>query len=93
MFQLKGDPNGIFNEYETSFVAKDFHQNLFVTTKKLSPVVKPVTIRVILTIALTYCWVLQQIDIHNAFLNGFREEEEYMTQPLGCDSADKSLLV
>jgi len=46
-------------------------------------VIKPVTIRVILTLAITNKWPLQQLDVNNAFLDAFLEEEVYMIQPSG----------
>lgn len=46
----------------------------------------------ILTLALPYRWSIQQIDIINAFLNGFLSEEIYMLQPPGFESADKKLV-
>lgn len=54
--------------------------------------VKPVTIRIILTLALTYRWNLQQINVNNAFLNGFLDEEIYMIQPPGFASENKNLV-
>lgn len=54
--------------------------------------VKPITIRVILTLALTYRWKFQQIDINNAFLNGFLSEGIYSSQPQGFEDANKDLV-
>lgn len=48
-----------------------------------SSVVKPSTIRVILTLVVTYDWDVQQIDINNAFLNDTLDEEVFMEQPDG----------
>lgn len=54
--------------------------------------VKPVTIRLILTLAFTYSWHIQQIDVNNAFLNGFLSEEIYMQQPPGFEESNKKLV-
>lgn len=50
------------------------------------------TIRVILTLAITYKWEIQQIDINNAFLNDNLQDEVYMTQPPSFVSKDKHLI-
>jgi histone deacetylase 1/2 len=74
-------------------VAKGFLQTAgFDFTETFSPVIKPVTIRIILTLAVTYKWQVQQIDINNAFLNGVLQEEVFMQQPVGFEVADKSLV-
>lgn len=67
-----------------------FYQQLgFDYTKKISPVVKLVTMHLILTLTLTYHWTIHQLDV-NAFLNGLLEEEVYMQQPLGFEHIDKT---
>ena len=44
---------------------------------------KPTTIRIVLTIALSRGWSVRQLDINNAFLNGILQEEVFMSQPQG----------
>lgn len=43
--------------------------------------VKPTTIRVIISLALIYKWDIQQIDTNNTFLNGTLQDEVHMVQP------------
>jgi hypothetical protein len=50
--------------------------------------VKAPTIRVILSLAISKGWMIQQLDVHNAFLHGFLEEDVFMHQPPGYE--DKS---
>lgn len=47
----------------------------------LNSIVKPTTIRAILTIALTQWWIIRQLDINNVFLNGIVQQEVFMEQP------------
>ncbi|KAK2412680.1 putative mitochondrial protein [Trifolium repens] len=93
IFRVKENPDGSVNKYKARLVAKGFSQTVgFDFTETFSPVIKPVTIRVILTLAVTYKWQVQQIDINNAFLNGVLQEEVYMSQPPGFVSSDKTLV-
>ncbi|GKB52622.1 retrovirus-related pol polyprotein from transposon RE1, partial [Tanacetum coccineum] len=48
-----------------------------------SPVSKPVTIWIILCLALSKNWPLCQLDVNNAFLHGTLHEDVFMIQPPG----------
>ncbi|GKB37360.1 ribonuclease H-like domain-containing protein [Tanacetum coccineum] len=53
-----------------------------------SPVVKPGTIRIVLSLAASRHWPIHQLDVKNTFLHGDFSETVYMYQPLGFrDSA------
>nr|KYP32233.1 Retrovirus-related Pol polyprotein from transposon TNT 1-94 [Cajanus cajan] len=93
VFRVKENPNGTVQKYKACLVAKGFNQQFgFDYHETFSPVIKPVTVRLILTLALTHHWPIQQLDVNNAFLNGTLEEEVYMTQPPGFEASDKCLV-
>ena len=82
MFKVKENFDGTINKYKARLVAKGFHQVAgFDFNETFSPVVKLTTIKVVLTIALAKNWVVRQLDINNAFLNGDLQEEVFMEQP------------
>lgn len=84
VFKTKFKPDGCIWNYKARLVAKGFQQSPGLDYgETFSSVVKSTTIRVVLTIAVTFGWEVRQLDVNNAFLNGHLQENVFMKQPEG----------
>lgn len=81
IFLVKLKPDRTLKKYKNRVIAKGYTQIEGIDyMQNFSLVVKSTTIKIVITLALTYEWHIQQVDVNNAFLNGELEEEVYMTQ-------------
>ena len=94
VYKIKRKADGTLDRYKARLVAKGFKQRYGIDYEDtFSLVVKAATIRIILSLAVSRGWSLRQLDVQNAFLHGYLEEEVYMQQPPGFEDPTKPQFV
>jgi hypothetical protein len=81
-FKVKHKADCSVDQHKAHLVAKGFKQRLGIDyDNTFSPVVKPATICLMLSLVVSQDWTLHQLDVQNAFLHSVLEEKVYMKQP------------
>nr|GEX88440.1 retrotransposon protein, putative, Ty1-copia subclass [Tanacetum cinerariifolium] len=84
LFKKKTDMDGIVHTYKACLVAKGFTQTYGVDYKEtFSPIADIRAIRILVAITTFYDYEIWQMDVKNAFLNGYLDEDIYMVQSEG----------
>lgn len=89
LFCIKRQADGTISWYKAHLVAKVFTQCPSINFHEtFAPVVCPQTINIIFTIALGHKWKMQQLDVNNAFLLGYLQEQVYMSHSLSLKDSN-----
>nr|GEY88410.1 retrovirus-related Pol polyprotein from transposon TNT 1-94 [Tanacetum cinerariifolium] len=82
IFKKKTDMDGKVHTYKARLIAKGFTQTYRVDYEEtFSPVANIRVIRILIAIAAFYDYDIWQMNVQNAFLNGYLDEDIYMVQP------------
>ena len=93
VYKIQYNADGSIERYKARLVVMGNHQIEGVDyNETFAPVARMVTVRCVLTIAISKGWELHQMDVHNAFLHGDLDEDIYMRPPPGFDPPAPNLV-
>ena len=86
VFKIKRKASGSIEKFKARLVAKGFKQKYGIDyTETFSPVVKYVTLRMVIAITKYFDWTLDQLDVVTAFLYGVMKEKVFCNIPEGVE--------
>ncbi|GJX16287.1 retrovirus-related pol polyprotein from transposon TNT 1-94 [Tanacetum coccineum] len=90
VFRNKLDENGVVSRNKARLVAQGYNKQEGIDYyETYAPVARLESIRILLAYAYALDFKLFQMDVKSAFLNGFINEEVYVSQPLGFIDFEK----
>jgi hypothetical protein len=79
VYKIKRKVDGSIDRYKAHLVVKGFKQRYTIDyDDTFNPVVKFATICLILSVIVSQCWSLRQLNVQNMFLHCVLEEDVYM---------------
>ncbi|GJY40202.1 retrovirus-related pol polyprotein from transposon TNT 1-94 [Tanacetum coccineum] len=93
VFKNKLDENGVLSRNKARPVAQGYNQQEGINfDETYAPVARLESIRILLAYACANDFKLFQMNVKSAFLNGFINEEVYVSQPLGFIEFEKPIM-
>uniref|UniRef100_A0AAV1VDV7 Reverse transcriptase Ty1/copia-type domain-containing protein n=1 Tax=Peronospora matthiolae TaxID=2874970 RepID=A0AAV1VDV7_9STRA len=89
VFKIKRKADGSIEKYKARLAAKGFRSKYGIDyTETFSPVVKYVTLRIVIAIFKHFGWTIDQLDVITAFLYGVMKEQVFCVIPEGVELDD-----
>eukprot|EP01018_Ginkgo_biloba_P033190 Gb_05496 [translate_table: standard] len=90
IYKIKYKSDGSIDKHKARLVAKGYAQQEGIDyIETFAPVTKMDTIKIVLVLAEKNGWIIYQMDVKSAFLNGYVDEEIYVEQPQGFEIVGK----
>jgi hypothetical protein len=84
IFKHKFNSDCTLEWYKACWVLRGFTQRPGIDyDETFSPVVKPPTVLMVLSLAVSHSWPVHQLDVKNVFLHGTLTEIAHYSQPMG----------